>query len=64
MDTLSYSAFRANIASTFDKVNNDHKPVLITRQGGKSAVLISLEDFQAYEKTPYRSKGRFLFRLK
>jgi len=29
MDTLSYSAFRANLASTFDKVNDDHKPVLI-----------------------------------
>ncbi|MCW4630577.1 MULTISPECIES: type II toxin-antitoxin system Phd/YefM family antitoxin [Marinomonas] len=53
MDTLSYSAFKANLASTFDKVNDDHKPVLITRQGGKPAVLISLEDFQAYEETAY-----------
>jgi antitoxin YefM len=53
MDTLSYSAFRTNLASTLDKVNNDHKPVLITRQGGKPAVLISLEDFQAYEETAY-----------
>ncbi|WP_249411667.1 type II toxin-antitoxin system Phd/YefM family antitoxin [Marinomonas sp. A3A] len=39
MDTLSYSAFKANLASTFDKVNDDHKPVLITRQGGKPAAL-------------------------
>jgi antitoxin YefM len=53
MDTLSYSAFRANLASTFDKVNDDHKPVIITRQGCKPAVLISLEDFQAYEETAY-----------
>ena len=53
MDTLSYSAFRTNLASTLDKVNDDHKPVLITRQGGKPAVLISLEDFQAYEETAY-----------
>ena len=53
MDTLSYSAFKANLASTFDKVNDDHKPVLITRQGGKPAVLISLEGFQAYEETAY-----------
>lgn len=53
MDTLSYSAFKANLASTFDKVNDDHKPVLITRQGGKPAVLISLEDFQAYKETAY-----------
>jgi antitoxin YefM len=41
MDTLSYSAFKANLASTFDKVNDDNKPVLITRQDGKPAVLIS-----------------------
>jgi antitoxin YefM len=53
MDTLSYSAFRTNLASTLDKVNDDHKPVIITRQGGKPAVLISLEDFQAYEETAY-----------
>ncbi|BFM49957.1 type II toxin-antitoxin system prevent-host-death family antitoxin [Marinomonas sp. THO17] len=53
MDTLSYSAFRTNLASTLDKVNDDHKPVLITLQGGKPAVLISLEDFQAYEETAY-----------
>ena len=53
MDTMSYSAFRAQLAGTLDKVNDDHKPVLITRQNGKPAVVISLEDFQAYEETAY-----------
>ena len=53
MDTMNYSAFRANLASTLDKVNDDHQPVLITRQKGKPAVLISLEDFQSYEETAY-----------
>lgn len=53
MDTMSYSSFRSRLASTLDKVNDDHKPVLITRQNGKPAVLISLEDFQAYEETAY-----------
>ncbi len=53
MDTMSYSAFRSRLAGTLDKVNNDHKPVLITRQNGKPAVVISLEDFQAYEETAY-----------
>lgn len=53
MDTISYSAFRARLASTLDKVSDDHKPVLITRQNGKPAVVISLEDFQAYEETAY-----------
>lgn len=53
MDTMSYTAFRNDLASVLDKVNDDHKPVLITRQNGKLAVVISLEDFQAYEETAY-----------
>jgi len=53
MDTISYTAFRGHLASTLDSVNENHKPVLITRQNGKPAVLISLEDFHAYEETAY-----------
>ena len=53
MDTISYSAFRIHLAKTLDRVNDDHKPVLITRQNGKPAVVMSLEDFQAYEETAY-----------
>ncbi|MDZ7924743.1 MAG: type II toxin-antitoxin system prevent-host-death family antitoxin [Marinagarivorans sp.] len=53
MDTISYSAFRTQLAGMLDKVNDDHKPILITRQNGKPAVLISLEDFHAYEETAY-----------
>ncbi|GJL76926.1 type II toxin-antitoxin system Phd/YefM family antitoxin [Nitrosomonas sp.] len=53
MDTISYSAFRTHLASTLDKVNDDHRPVLITRQNGKPAVVMSLEDFHAYEETAY-----------
>lgn len=53
MDIMSYSAFRTHLAGTLDKVNDNHKPVLITRQNGKPAVVMSLEDFQAYEETAY-----------
>lgn len=53
MDTISYSVFRSQLATTLDKVNDNHKPILITRQNGKPAVVISLEDFQAYEETAY-----------
>ncbi|WP_293752529.1 type II toxin-antitoxin system prevent-host-death family antitoxin [uncultured Paraglaciecola sp.] len=53
MDTMSYSAFRNHLASSLDKVNDDHKPLLITRQNGKPAVLMSVDDFQAYEETAY-----------
>jgi antitoxin YefM len=51
MDTISYSAFRTRLASTLDKVNDDHTPILATRQNGKPPVVMSLEDFHAYEET-------------
>jgi len=53
METLNYSSFRSNLAKTLDKVNDDHLPILITRQNGKPAVVISFEDFKAYEETAY-----------
>ncbi|WP_419421649.1 type II toxin-antitoxin system Phd/YefM family antitoxin (plasmid) [Legionella sp. D16C41] len=53
MDVLSYSALRNNLASTLDKVNEDHVSILVTRQNGKPAVIMSLEDFKSYEETAY-----------
>ncbi|WP_340679821.1 type II toxin-antitoxin system Phd/YefM family antitoxin [Paraglaciecola sp.] len=31
----------------------DHKPMIITLQNGRPAVIMSLEDFQSYEATAY-----------
>ena len=53
METMTYSHFRGHLAHTLDQVNNDHKPVLITRQKGQPAVVMSLADFQAYQETLY-----------
>lgn len=53
MDTISYSAFRSHLAGTLDRVNENHKPLIITRQNGKPAVVMSLEDFESYEETAY-----------
>jgi antitoxin YefM len=53
MNTINYSTFRSNLASVLDKVNDDHVPVLVTRQNGKPAVILSLEDYNAFEETAY-----------
>jgi len=53
MRNMSYSAFRQKLAPTLDQVNNDHIAVLITRQGGKPAVVMSLEDYESYKETAY-----------
>ena len=53
MDAITYSAARANLASTMDRVCNDHEPLIITRNGEQSVVMLSLDDFQALEETAY-----------
>lgn len=53
MDAISYSAARANLAKTMDRVCNDHEPLIITRNADQSVVMLSLEDFKALEETAY-----------
>jgi len=53
MEAISYTNLRSNLATILDKVEEDHSPVLITRQKGTPAVLISLEDYNAFEETAY-----------
>lgn len=53
MNAITYSAARANLASTMDRVCNDHEALIITRSGEQSVVMLSLEDFQALEETAY-----------
>ncbi len=53
MQTISYSEARSKFAAMLDQVNDDRAPLLITRQGGKPAVLVSLEDYEALDETAY-----------
>lgn len=51
MNVINIEELSANLDNVLDKVNEEHKPVFITRSEGKTAVLISLEDFQSYKET-------------
>ena len=53
MNAISYTAARANLAKTMEKVCNDHTPIIITRKRDSSVVMLSLEDYQALEETAY-----------
>ncbi len=54
MDAITYTAARANLATTMDRVCNDHEPLIITRNGEQqSVVMLSLEDFKSLEETAY-----------
>lgn len=53
MDAITYSAARANLADTMDRVCEDHEPIIITRNGQQAVVMLSLEDYNAMEETAY-----------
>lgn len=53
MTALSYTAARENLASTMDKVCENHDPVIITRNRNQAVVMMSLEDYSSLEETAY-----------
>ena len=53
MTAISYTAVRENLASTMDKVCQDHDPVIITRNRDQAVVMMSLEDYESLEETAY-----------
>ena len=57
MESINYTTFRKDLAKIIDRVNDDHCPILITRQKGRTAVLLSLDDFKSYEETAYLMKS-------
>jgi antitoxin YefM len=53
MDAISYTAARARLADTMDRVCERHEPVIITRNGEQAVVMVSLDDYKALEETAY-----------
>jgi len=53
MKNMTYSHFRSHLSDSLDQVNENHAPILITRQSGKPAVVMSLDDYKSYEETAY-----------
>lgn len=53
MDTITYTNARNKLTQLLEKVTDDGAPVLITRQRGKPAVLISLEEYASLDETAH-----------
>lgn len=53
MDAMTYSTLRSNLASTMDRVCDDHEVLIITRNGDQAVVMLSLEDYKALEEAAY-----------
>lgn len=53
MDVMTYSTARANLAGVMNRVCEDHEPLIITRNGDQSVVMLSLDDYKVMEETAY-----------
>ena len=53
MEVITYTAARQNLAKTMEKVCRDRTPVIVTRKTSNSVVIMSLEDYEAFEETAY-----------
>ncbi len=53
MKAITYTAAREGLASTMDRVCEDHDPVVITRNRDQAVVMMSLEDYESLQETAY-----------
>ena len=54
MRAKSISDFRKNIAADVEAVVEDSEPLIITRTGGKDAVVVvSLKEYESWKETLY-----------
>ena len=53
MRSITYTATRENLASTINKVCEDHAPVVITRNRDQAVVMLSLAEYETLQETAY-----------
>ena len=53
VDPIPYSRLRNELARVLDQVNDDQSAVVITRPRGKSAVLMSMDEYSALQETAH-----------
>jgi antitoxin YefM len=51
--SITYTAARENLASTINRVCEDHAPVVITKNRDQSVVMLSLEEYESLQETAY-----------
>lgn len=57
MDAISYTQARNTLATTMEKVCENHAPIIITRKNEDPVVMLSLTDYNAIMETAYILKS-------
>lgn len=53
MTTVSYTQFRQHLAHFLDKAEDDCMEIVVTRDKGRKAVVLSFDDFLSLQETAY-----------
>jgi antitoxin YefM len=53
MTTISFTDFRRNLAHYLDKTEQDCEEIIVTRNKGRSSIILSLEDFLSLQETAH-----------
>jgi len=53
MKTVNYSELRNQLKSNLDMVCEDHETLIVHRPGGKSVVMMSLDEYNSQKETEY-----------
>lgn len=53
MKTVNYSELRSQLKSNLDMVCEDHETLIVYRPGGKSVVLMSLDEYNSQKESEY-----------
>ncbi len=53
MKTVNYSELRSQLKSNLDMVCENHETLIVHRPGGKSVVMMSLDEYNSQKETDY-----------
>jgi antitoxin YefM len=53
MKTVNYSELRNKLKSNLDMVCEDHETLIVHRPGGKSVVMMSLDEYNSQKETEF-----------
>ena len=57
MQAITVNQAIQNFAEFMDEVSDNHEPLIITHDDHKAVVLISLDDFNAWQETDYLTRS-------
>lgn len=57
MQAITFNEMMGNFSILMDKVNDDHEPLIVTREHQKPVVMMSLDDFNAWQETDYLTRS-------